>query len=404
MPMITVKEIAQEAGRDTDEVLIILWECGLNYLNGPNSRIHGGNLKLAQKALGIPTRNEIISLIYWEKRLNKSGNEIQQILKKEGIDNSLFLFRLPKDAIKILKRQKVELSPPPPICKKENSAERTRESAKLPELTWRIIGHKTDIKYLTVENVIAIHFALENDFRDTADPITPPGIKDKTILGSSLFRMKTRLGSEEKYPTIEMAIAALTHSLVQNHPFHNGNKRTALVAMITMLDLNGLFLECQEDDLFKIILRLAQHNLVFSKSRSELHDLEVLELAEWIKQHTRWVEKGERPIQWRKLRRILNAYDCEDVFPSGVGNRINITRKISINHKGRTQTTIKKTQVSYRDDGADVEVDTIKKIRADLELDENHGIDSIKFYGGDPSLHEDFIQKYRKLLKRLARL
>ena len=44
------------------------------------------------------------------------------------------------------------------------------------------------------------------------------------------MRPQTGLGTIDKYPTIEQKAAALLHSLIKNHAFHNGNKRTALVA------------------------------------------------------------------------------------------------------------------------------------------------------------------------------
>jgi hypothetical protein len=63
-----------------------------------------------------------------------------------------------------------------------------------------------------------------------------------------------------------------------------------------------------------------------------------------------------------------------------------------------------RTQVAYTDDGRDADVSVIKKIRTDLELDDEHGIDSKVFYYQDPPDPKYFITKYRKILKRLARM
>jgi death-on-curing protein len=199
-----------------------------------------------------------------------------------------------------------------------------------------------------------------------------------------------------------MAAAALFHSIVHDHPFFNGNKRTALVSMLVLLDENGIMPECAEDDLFQLVLRLAQHKLV--SLGKDLADREVVHVAEWLHVRCRNVEKGDRPIQWRKLRQILAGFGCELSQPK-VGNRINIRRTHEERGRlGRTRRRTLSTQVKYTDEGREALVDTVKKIRRDLWLDEEHGVDSLDFYQrGGPSA-AGFIAKYRKTLKRLARL
>jgi hypothetical protein len=61
-------------------------------------------------------------------------------------------------------------------------------------------------------------------------------------------------------------------------------------------------------------------------------------------------------------------------------------------------------QVKYADDGRDAQVHTIKEIRRRLQLDEEHGIDSFDFYQRGGVTPSEFIVRYRKTLKRLARL
>src|SRR5207253_10205662 len=107
--------------------------------------------------------------------------------------------------------------------------------------------------------------------------------------------------------------------LVHDHPFNNGNKRTALVSMLVFLDENGLVITCDEDSLFKMLLQLAQHALV-QGPREELSDRETLHVASWIASCARWLEKGDRALPWRRLRQILTSHGCEFEFPRGVGN------------------------------------------------------------------------------------
>src|SRR5207245_2652529 len=157
-------------------------------------------------------------------------------------------------------------------------------------------------------------------------------------------------GSETKYPTPEMAAAALMHSIVHDHPFHNGNKRTALVSMLVLLDENGLMLDCPEDELFKFVLLIAQHRVVPSGSTS-LADREVLAISDWINSRCRHVGKGERPLQWRRLKRILNEFDCSYELAQGVGSRLNVARAIQVPaRRGRTRQKLLHTQVKFSGD------------------------------------------------------
>ena len=250
----------------------------------------------------------------------------------------------------------------------------------------------------------AIHDRLVEDFRNTPDPLEPPGVRSMQLLESAMSRPATAMSGHRKYPTIEMATAALVHSLVHDHPFHNGNKRTALVAMLVSLDENGLMLTCSEDELFRLVLSLAQHGLTHGP-RAELPDREVLAVAGWLQKHVRGVMKGDRPVAWRRLKQLLVQYGCEFENPTA-GNRINIVRTVErpggLLRSKRTETL--RTQTAWSGDGTEAARNTVNKIRRDLELDEEHDIDSASFYDNQDASQSDFIHKYRKTLRRLAKL
>ena len=63
-----------------------------------------------------------------------------------------------------------------------------------------------------------------------------------------------------------------------------------------------------------------------------------------------------------------------------------------------------RVQTYYGDEGREIEKNTVNRIRHDLELDDLHGIDSGAFYENDPASLSEFIIRYRKTLRRLARL
>jgi len=186
-----------------------------------------------------------------------------------------------------------------------------------------------------------------------------------------------------------MAAAAYLHAIINNHAFHNGNKRTALVSTLVFLDLNGYVLVAEENELFDYLLKVADHK-ISKASSAERTDAEMNEIAQWIHSRSRPISREERVLKFHELRGILTKYDCVLEQPTR-GNRINIRR-------GEYQ-----TQVRYRNEGTDVERNTIKKIRKDLHLTEENGYDSTVFYNKEEKI-SGFIQKYRRTLDRLAKV
>lgn len=145
---------------------------------------------------------------------------------------------------------------------------------------------------LTYEEVLEVHRVLVSFFAQEDDPIEPAGVKDDNLLRSAVARPDTALGSVEKYPTADAKAAALLHSLVKNHAFHNGNKRTALVSMLRFLDENGRRLEASDDELFDLVTRTADGRLP-NGDIAKGADHHVEEIRSWITAH--WRSAKARP-------------------------------------------------------------------------------------------------------------
>jgi death-on-curing family protein len=400
---ISVKDLAREAGLDIDETLLSLWEAGFDDIAGPGDLLARGSANRARRALGLATRRELASAVYWQKQLQLAPDAFEQLLTELGILHPYTGGQLTKKAIHRLTAQLRSRGHAPQV--QQQQIPQVLPDVQYTPFSWTVIGHERICRYLTVEEVRKVHFALVDDFKSTPDPIEPAGVRSDSLLASAVHRPLTATDGVLKYPTVEMAAAALLHGIVHDHPFHNGNKRSGLVSMLVFLDENGLVLTCDEDRLFKLVLQLAQHALV-SGPRSELPDRETLAVANWLRQHSRLVEKGDRPLPWRRLKKILSAYGCRFEFPPGVGNRINVTRQVPgrIDFLGRRRTRLLRTQTFYGDEGREVDKNTINKIRHDLNLDDEHGIDSRAFYDQGSAPVSEFIVRYRKTLRRLARL
>lgn len=399
----TVAELAKAAQLDLDEALVRLWDGGLPDIQGPGDRLTGSRLKRAATALSIPSRRSLSMPAYWKSLFDLDDSAFASLLNDLNINMSSAALRLPKGAIAKLHRAAGFRSTSMPIPVDEQS---TSASAYEPVI-WRCVGTaRPDMRYLSEEQLLAIHECLVEDFARDKDPIAPPGVRDRNLLSSAASRPLTSLGTTRKYPTIEMASAALLHSLVLNHAFFNGNKRTALVSTLVFLDENHVRLDCREEELFKLVLQVAQHSLI-GVPLLERDDREVLELAEWFLPRCRLIESGERVIKWVRLRRILSGFGCRTEFSGGVGNRIDIYRRCEVRRgmiSRRMETRTLRSQVHYGGEGTEPDKTAIAKLRRDLHLDDEHGVDSRTFYQREDSPAQDFIVIYRKTLARLAKL
>ena len=119
--------------------------------------------------------------------------------------------------------------------------------------------------YLTLADVLAIH----------ADQIAvyggAEGLRDPGQLEAALFRPQSGY-----YGNLIAEAAALWESLSQNHPFVDGNKRTAFAATFTFLAINGVDLTADAEEAWTFLSRLYDRN-------EFTFDL----LDAWLREHTR---------------------------------------------------------------------------------------------------------------------
>lgn len=96
--------------------------------------------------------------------------------------------------------------------------------------------------YLTLVDVLAMHQDQVERYGGAH------GIRDPGLLEAALFRPQTGY-----YADLIEEAAALWESMAQNHPFVDGNKRTAFAAMYTFLAINGANLNAEADETFRFI-------------------------------------------------------------------------------------------------------------------------------------------------------
>ena len=125
------------------------------------------------------------------------------------------------------------------------------------------------IEYLNVEQVLAAHVALIKRYGGSQ------GIHDQGLLESAVFRPQASAFGQEAYPTLLEKCAVLGYSLIQDHHFLDGNKRTGFAAMHLMLLINGYDLTSTSEK------EIAMAENIASGKMDEP------EIAQWLKQHSK---------------------------------------------------------------------------------------------------------------------
>jgi death on curing protein len=107
------------------------------------------------------------------------------------------------------------------------------------------------MRYLTVGEVLEVYSQV---MKQSGGGV---GIRDLGALESAVAQPRMTFNGDELYPTIVEKASALGFSLIQNHPFVDGNKRAGHAAMETFLMLNGYEVSANVDEQVDLILGVA---------------------------------------------------------------------------------------------------------------------------------------------------
>lgn len=99
------------------------------------------------------------------------------------------------------------------------------------------------------------------------------GVRDEGLLESALETAFSGFGDMEFYPTKEEKGARLGYSLISNHAFVDGNKRIGVYVMLTFLEVNGIHMDCTNEDIVEIGLGVADGSMDYDA------------LLAWVREH-----------------------------------------------------------------------------------------------------------------------
>jgi death-on-curing protein len=242
---------------------------------------------------------------------------------------------------------------------------------------------------LSVEDVIEIHEILVDWFAQSEDPVLPPGVRDMKLLESAVSRPFQSAGQKDAYDDIFGKAAALFHSLINNHPFYNGNKRAALVSAQVLLAQDGQWLDHASDkEMFEFTRAAAGHEL------TERRDEEIAYIVEWLRSNSRKTIKGEHPLKYGELKHNLKRFGYEIDPPDG--------SYLQVYKDGKpVEKIIKQGIKGFRP----YHTDYISGLRKRLNLTPEYGVDSGKFYGqkGMSNTASQFIELRVEVMRQLAK-
>lgn len=123
--------------------------------------------------------------------------------------------------------------------------------------------------FLSLEQILAIHHDQIERYGGSH------GIRDLSLLESAIHRPQASFMGEDLYQSIFDKAAALIHSMILNHPFIDGNKRTGTVTGAAFLHFNNWDIKVSQDELLELSLNV------------ESKKWDITQLSNWLKDHSK---------------------------------------------------------------------------------------------------------------------
>jgi death-on-curing protein len=121
---------------------------------------------------------------------------------------------------------------------------------------------------ILLEDVLLLHEFSIKDFGGAS------GIRDIGLLESAIARPFQTFGGKDLYPSPFDKAAAMGESLIENHPFVDGNKRTGMLAIVALLKEYGIEVNADSDGLYQFTISISTGEIKFEK------------IVEWLKNNS----------------------------------------------------------------------------------------------------------------------
>jgi death-on-curing family protein len=255
--------------------------------------------------------------------------------------------------------------------------------------------------------VMRAHFLVAEYFLGPGRGMAAVGPRSVQLLQSAVSRQYVAYDGNHKWTEPFDLAATLFYGLVKNHPFHDANKRTALLTALYQLQSVGRLPVARQEDFEELTIRVADGDLASYREFAlftDQPDPEVRFLSWFLRRHTRSENKREYYISFKQLERVLSRFGY--YFGTPHNNRLDVLHTATERHgflKLQKRSVERRlTTIGFRNMGEDVSQTDIRLVRRATGLTSENGYDSdVLFSGLDPM--ESLIAEYYAPLRRLAK-
>jgi death-on-curing family protein len=240
-----------------------------------------------------------------------------------------------------------------------------------------------DRPHLSCEDVLDAHYLIGEHFRKLGEGMGGFGPKDVGLLSSAVARQVSSAGGVFIYNGVWEISASLLFGLINNHPFHDANKRTAFLSVVFFLLEEGYVPRVEIIEVEDFTVEIAEYNHKHGRH------MEVGEI--WPKLKTMFRERDNRisyVVTYRELDNLLKAHGCSLRNPNG--NYIDV-------YKGDSRVTM----IGFPGMNKEVGRKAIASVRKATGLTAENGFDAQVFFKGADPLNQ-LIGLYEEPLRRLA--
>lgn len=240
-----------------------------------------------------------------------------------------------------------------------------------------------DRAYLGCEDVLDAHYLICDHFMKLGEGIAGIGPKDFGLLNSAVARQLTSAGGEYVYDDFWEIASSLIFGLINDHPFHDGNKRTAFLSAIFFMMQHKFTPSAGIEEVEDFTVEIAEYNSINGKH------MEITEIAPRFKRMFRRQDnRMSYLVTFNELQNLLKAHNCRIDNPKG--NLINVyvdENRVS--------------QIGFPGWSKEVSRNAISTVRKSTGLVPENGVDAQVFFKGADPLSQ-LIGQYEAPLRRLA--
>jgi death-on-curing family protein len=245
------------------------------------------------------------------------------------------------------------------------------------------VDYSGDRPHLTCEDVIDAHYLICDHFLKIGEGIAGFGPKDFGLLSSAVSRQLASAGGSFVYSDFWDIASSLIFGLINDHPFHDANKRTAFLSSVFFMMEHGYTPSVDIKDVEDFTVEIADYN------RANGRHMEIMEISPRFK--TMFRKQDNRMsyiVTFNELQALLTPHGCSIGSPSG--NYINV-------YRGNERVA----QIGFPGWSKEVSRNAISTVRKSTGLLPENGIDAQVFFKGADPL-STLIGAYEEPLRRLA--